>query len=117
MMRMSGLLRFSKTGRGMAVVALVFGFGSLACCKEWVSGIVWPEPAIIDPGPVGAPPADAIVLFDGQDLSQWEGGDKWVVEDGIASPRGGDIRTKDSFGDCQLHLEWATPEKVSGSGQ
>jgi hypothetical protein len=56
-------------------------------------------------------------LFDGTDLSQWEGGEKWLVENGIASPRGGDIRTKASFGDCQLHLEWATPEKVSGSGQ
>jgi hypothetical protein len=40
-----------------------------------------------------------------------------VVENGYASPRGGDIRTKASFGSCQLHIEWATPEKVEGSGQ
>ena len=85
--------------------------------KEWVSGIVWPEPKVIDPGPVGGPPSDAVVLFDGLDLSQWHGGDKWLVENGYAISRGGDISTKESFGDCQLHVEWATPEKVEGNGQ
>jgi hypothetical protein len=95
----------------------VLALGSMAVSKEWVSGIIWPEPAVVDPGPAGGPPSDAIVLFDGKDLSQWNGADKWVVEGGAASPRGGDIRTKTAFGDCQLHIEWATPEHVSGSGQ
>lgn len=95
----------------------VLALCSMAVSKEWVSGIIWPEPAVVDPGPVGGPPSDAIVLFDGKDLSQWNGADKWVVEDGVASPRGGDIRTKAAFGDCQLHIEWATPDHVSGSGQ
>lgn len=91
--------------------------GSIAASKEWVSGIIWSEPAVVDPGPVGGPPSDAVVLFDGKDLAQWDGADKWIVEDGAASPRGGDIRTKAAFGDCQLHIEWATPEQVTGSGQ
>jgi hypothetical protein len=66
---------------------------------------------------VGGPPSDAIVLFDGSDLSQWDGGDKWLVENGYAVSRGGGITTRDSFGDCQLHIEWASPEVVEGKGQ
>jgi hypothetical protein len=77
------------------------------------------EPRIVNPGP---PPADAIVLFGGNDLSQWQGesGRKaaWAVNDGVATVNGtGSISTKQSFGDCQLHLEWATPAEVSGEGQ
>lgn len=111
----------SNSGRrhsvgGLATLAAI-ALGTFAVGKEWVSGLVWPEPPVISPGPVGGPPSDAIVLFDGTSLAAWEGGEKWVVEDGAASPRGGDIRTRESFGDCQLHLEWASPEKVSGSGQ
>jgi hypothetical protein len=85
---------------------------------EYKSGIDWPEPKVVDPGPVGGPPADAIVLFDGKDLSQWHNGDKWLVKDGAAIPQGGGgITSKEVFGDCQLHLEWATPAEVSGEGQ
>ncbi len=78
------------------------------------------EPRVIDPGP---PPSDAIILFDGKDLSQWqsEKGDKtakWRVEDGVATVNGtGGIETKQGFGDCQLHVEWASPAEVKGSGQ
>ena len=78
------------------------------------------EPHVINPGP---PPADAIVLFDGTDLSQWQnrGGVKkaaWEVKDGVATVNGtGDIATKQPFGDCQLHIEWATPAEVKGEGQ
>jgi Domain of Unknown Function (DUF1080) len=77
------------------------------------------EPKVIDPGP---PPSDAIVLFDGKDLSQWkndQGGEaKWVVRDGYAEVNGtGSIMTKDEFGDVQVHVEWATPSKVEGEGQ
>jgi hypothetical protein len=84
---------------------------------EWVSGIHWPRPKVVDPGPPGGPPSDALVLFDGKDLSQWEGGRQWIVRDGYAIAHGSDIRTKKDFGDCQLHVEWATPEKVEGQGQ
>ena len=77
------------------------------------------EPRVVDPGP---PPADAIVLFDGKDLSQWQSGSgapaKWAIQDGAAVVSGiGGISTKQEFGDCQLHIEWATPAEVKGSGQ
>jgi hypothetical protein len=105
--------------------------------REWKSGIVWPEPKVVDPGPPGGVPADAVVLFDGKDLSKWEGGETWLVQDGVAEipvrdrakgkakgkdkekaqPRVRDIRTKDKFGDFQLHLEFATPAVVEGRGQ
>lgn len=85
--------------------------------QEWKSGIAWPEPKVVEPGTAGSPPSDALVLFDGQDLAAWEGGDKWMVADGAATSAKGSIRTKQAFGDCQLHLEFATPEKVSGKGQ
>jgi hypothetical protein len=81
------------------------------------------EPAIIDPGPFGGPPSDAIVLFDGRDLSHWnsvKGGEaKWLAKDGVMTvvPHSGNIATKQEFGDVQLHLEWATPEAVIGEGQ
>ena len=68
-------------------------------------------------GPVGGHPADAIVLFDGKDLSQWNGGQDWEIRDGYAIGRKHGISTKEAFGDCQLHIEWATPAKVEGSGQ
>jgi hypothetical protein len=81
-------------------------------------------PKAVDPGPpaVGVP-SDAIVLFDGLDLSRWksgkDGGDaKWVVKDNYAEVNGtGDIISKDNFGDCQLHVEFATPSEVKGNGQ
>ena len=56
---------------------------------EWVSGLVWPEPKVVDPGPVGGPPSDAIVLFDGKDLSQFNGGEKWILKDGYGICQGG----------------------------
>jgi hypothetical protein len=84
---------------------------------EYKSGIVWPEPPVIDPGPPGGPPSDAIVLFAGQSLDAWRGGDRWKIEDGVATAAGGTITTKEKFGDCQLHVEFATPEEVKGSGQ
>src|SRR6476469_7045901 len=85
---------------------------------EYKSGIVWPEPKVVTPGKVDSePPSDATVLFDGKDLSKWNNGEKWEVKDGYAVVKGGDILTKDSFGDYQLHVEWATPEVVKGNGQ
>jgi hypothetical protein len=85
-----------------------------------------PLPPVIDPGPAGQPvaaPSDAVVLFDGKDLSSWEDGKggpaNWKVEGGCMEvvAKTGSIRTKKGFGDCQLHIEWATPSAVSGEGQ
>jgi hypothetical protein len=77
------------------------------------------EPSVVDPGANGQAPSDAILLFDGRDLSQWRNAEHWVVKDGIAIVGAGfgGITTRRTFGDCQLHLEWATPDVVEGSGQ
>lgn len=83
-----------------------------------------PQPKVIGPGERPSDPSsDAIVLFNGADLSQWvstNGGPaKWKVENGYMQvvKKTGSIRTKRSFGDCQLHIEWATPTEVKGKGQ
>ena len=82
-----------------------------------------PHPAVVTPGAqYGAPPSDAVVLFDGKDLSKWKGpkGEcAWKVENGYfeAVPKCGDALTADTFGDFQLHIEWATPAEVKGESQ
>jgi hypothetical protein len=81
-----------------------------------------PEPRKVEPGTAGSPPSDAIVLFDGKDLSKWtnetNGPANWAVADGIATIAGtNQIVTKEAFGDCQLHLEWASPNPPKGKGQ
>ncbi len=106
--------------RWPAIVFATIGFGSLVAAiddREYKSGIVWPEPKVIDPGSPGGVPSDAIVLFDGKDLAQWKGGENWEVKDGTATSRKNDISTKQSFGDCQIHVEFAPPAEVKGSGQ
>jgi hypothetical protein len=89
---------------------ILVGTSLPAMAKEWKSGIPWEEPKIVTPGadPSKAP-SDAIILFDGKDLSKWKNGENWKVEDGVAIVGKGDISTKQSFGDCQLHIEWAAP--------
>jgi hypothetical protein len=101
-----------------ATCLALFAISASASGKEYESGIKWLEPKVIEPGAkCGDAPSDATILFDGKDLSKWEGADKWEVRDGYAIPHGHDIKTRDAFGDCQLHVEWATPSVVSGSGQ
>ena len=85
-----------------------------------------PLPRVVDPGaagPTAAAPSDAVVLFNGNDLAQWEDAKgepaRWKVREGYMEvvAKTGSIRTKKGFGDCQLHIEWATPVTVSGEGQ
>ena len=90
-----------------------------------------PQPKLVTPGSFstqeqpGKPPSDAIVLFDGTDLSKWEADEgngvptKWIVKDGAMEcvPKSGYIRTKDKLGDIQLHVEWTAPTKVEGESQ
>jgi hypothetical protein len=85
-----------------------------------------PQPPIVNPGPAGPPvrpPADAIMLFDGRDLSRWRdekgGPAKWKVENGYIEvvAGAGSLVSADAFGDVQLHVEWATPAKVEGEDQ
>ena len=84
---------------------------------------VWePEPEVVKPGDGTAPPSDAIVLFDGSNLNEWEGMKgkaQWTVEGGIMTvkPQTGAIKTKRAFGDVQLHIEWRAPSKIEGEGQ
>jgi hypothetical protein len=89
-----------------------------------------PAPPIITPGTEstqaqpGAAPSDANVLFDGKDLSSWvaeRGGGpaKWIVQDGYmeAVKGSGGVKTAKSFGSCQLHVEFATPTRITGTSQ
>jgi hypothetical protein len=85
---------------------------------------IWePEPAMVTPGISDAPPSDAIVLFDGTDLSAWQHADGaaagWAGEDDAMTVvrKTGDIETRQSFGDVQLHIEWRTPAVVKGEDQ
>lgn len=75
-----------------------------------------PWPKDIDPGEAAPPkpaPSDAIVLFDGKDLSKWKSSN-WEVRDGYVEATDGDLVTKQAFGDCQLHLQWRAPDPPRG---
>lgn len=85
-----------------------------------------PRPAVVSPGKLALPappPSDAIILFDGKDLSKWrdaEGGPaKWKAQDGYMEsvPGSGYVFSAEKFGDIQLHVEWATPSPGRGHGQ
>jgi 3-keto-disaccharide hydrolase len=88
-----------------------------------------PAPTVVDPGTpstadaAGRPPSDAVVLFDGEDLSKWSQKDgspaKWKVGNGYLEvvPKTGYIYTRQAFGDCQLHVEFAEPSPAKGEGQ
>jgi hypothetical protein len=83
-----------------------------------------PQPRVITPGKTSQDaPSDATILFNGKDFSQWEsvkgGAVKWKLNDNfmMVDSGTGNIRTKQSFGDCQLHIEWRTPSVVKGNSQ
>ncbi len=85
-----------------------------------------PKPPIVTPGAgPGTAPSDAIVLFDGRNLSQWAHRDAkgavsastWAVRDGYFETGKGSLQTRDSFGDVQLHVEWSAPAIVAGHSQ
>jgi len=89
---------------------------------------VWePVPKVVTPGSTdAAPPSDAIVLFDGKDLSEWVSAQdgspaKWIVANGVLTvnkaPGVGNIQTKRTFKNYQLHIEWKIPENVTGTDQ
>ena len=75
-----------------------------------------PQAPLVEPGQQpSAAPSDAIVLFDGKDLSQWQGGNPRGVEAGtINILKTGELLSKRQFGDCQVHVEWMTPAKDDG---
>lgn len=100
--------------------------------QKWrVHDMARPRPVKVVPGALpsspAAPPSDAIILFDGKDLSQWKSEGRhgevqeprWKVGPGYMeiTPDSGRLVTRQSFGDCQLHIEWMIPESVTGKGQ
>jgi hypothetical protein len=118
----------------MAAIAVILGATSLfqfnhAEARQRGQGDpklteVWePVPRIVVPGVANAAPSDAIVLFNGKDLSEWQHADgspaKWNIADGAFTVvrNTGDIRTRRVFGDCQLHIEWSAPAQIEGEGQ
>src|SRR5262245_62306623 len=80
-----------------------------------------PHPAVVTPSAMpGGAPSDALVLFDGKDLSHWTTGRQaWKVENGYLEvvPNAGNLTTTEKFGDVQLHVEWAAPAQVRGTSQ
>ena len=113
---------------GLVLASSVFLLG--APDPEWLGhDRDRPPPTVVTPGTPGSqeqpgqPPSDATVLFDGKGLSPWVAMDgsptKWVVRDGALEcvPGSGFIRTLQSFGDCQLHVEWAAPNPPHGDSQ
>ena len=96
------------------IAAVMLACGAIGMTEEWKSGVNWAEPRVVDTStPI---PSDAKVLFNGQNMDAWDGVKDWVIQDGYAQV-GSNVRTKEKFGDCQLHVEFATPEKVEGDGQ
>ena len=84
-----------------------------------------PVPEVVTAGKAaGEAPSNAVILFDGKDISKWESKKtgreaKWNVKNGYmeVAKKAGDIRTKQKFGDCQLHIEWASPAVVKDKSQ
>lgn len=86
-----------------------------------------PQPTIVTPGDIktNSAPSDAIVLFDGKNLSAWEsvntkGAAEWTVNnDGTftVNKETGDIQTRHLFNDFQLHIEWCVPTNITGESQ
>lgn len=110
-------LSWKKIVALFAAAALAFVVLQDALAQRYLSGIIWPEPAVVTPGDNQGAPGDAIVLFDGKSFDAWKGAEKWTVDaDGAFTVKGA-VQTKQDFGDCQLHLEFASPKEAKGSGQ
>jgi hypothetical protein len=119
----------SVTRSTLAVALICVGVSALSAqenkAKPEDTEVWTPVPRIVTPGRTNdAPPSDAIVLFDGRNLDQWvsvndHGPARWTVSDGamtVNKPTG-NIETKRSFTNYQLHIEWRIPEGITGSGQ
>jgi hypothetical protein len=119
-------------GRERGAVAAAFAgavlLGSMtSAAQEWpIHSMERPKPRIVDPGPASPPapaPQDAVVLFDGRDLSRWRdeqgGAARWKVANDYFEvvPGTGALTSADAFGDVQLHIEWMSPAPAKGEGQ
>jgi hypothetical protein len=119
---------------GLSLIAWFILTAAPACIAQvdpkWkIHDMDRPASAAVSPGSAstneaaGKAPSDAVTLFDGKDLSQWTQKDgsapKWKVENGYFEvvPKTGELRTKEAFGDCQLHIEFLEPSPAKGEGQ
>jgi Domain of Unknown Function (DUF1080) len=103
--------------RLLVALTLLATVGTTALAQRYLSGILWPEPPVVTPGEGTAPPSDAVILFDGKDFDAWSGAKGWKADKDGGFTAKGAIQTKKGFGDFQLHLEFASPKVVKGSGQ
>jgi Domain of Unknown Function (DUF1080) len=128
---MRGIIAIA-TGLGVAIAchSLVYAHAATApdapqpadpkATEQWD-----PVPVLVTPSATpGAPPSDAIVLFDGRNLDLWESSRdhspaRWRVHDGLVTVEKstGNIQTRQRFRNYQLHLEWCVPEGITGAGQ
>ena len=102
-----------------AAVAAQTPQGDPKATEQWE-----PVPPVVLPGTPGAPPSDAIILFDGRNLDAWVATDdhspaRWKVGNGVLTvdKKAGNIETKQQFRNYQLHLEWRIPKNITGEGQ
>jgi hypothetical protein len=120
-------IQFSRLLVSAAVLAVAFPLVAQSPDKPKPEETeIWePVPAVVTPGATcGAPPSDAIMLFDGKNMDEWlsvrdQTPAKWTVADGVmtVSKGEGSIQTKRSFKNYQLHVEWKVPTNITGSGQ
>lgn len=116
-----------------ALLPILLSFSLLSVAHAQQAGkpedteVYEPVPKVVTPGPYtpGTPPSDAVVLFNGKDLSEWvavadrKASAKWKVAEGLLTvdKAQGNIETKRTFTNYQLHLEWRVPANITGSGQ
>jgi hypothetical protein len=121
-------MRGAKLFRWLCLACVLGSVGAQERAQRSEDTEVWqPVPAVVMPGPSasgGAPPADALVLFDGSDLDEWvntrDGAAAgWTLRGGliIVDKAVGNIQTRRRFGNYQLHLEYRVPEGITGEGQ
>ena len=107
--------------RAMAFGILFLGAGLLlitaAYAERYVYPIVWPEPPVVTPGENNSAPSDAVVLYDGKNFDAWKGAEDWKPDPDGGFTVKGNVQTKQDFGDCQLHVEFAEPNPPKGVDQ
>jgi len=118
-----GLSAFAAT----AAVLLAAAPSAQQAKQEWgVHDMKRPQPAMVEGAGHGKAPSDAIVLFDGKDLSKWTGNNNtaaWEIKSDAnggyfqVKAGSGNIRTRDGFGSCQFHIEWMVPETCKCESQ
>jgi hypothetical protein len=125
------MMRYPITFAVTLVMAMMDSLGSTAVqipADYPIHSMDRPQPHVVDPGPYAGmrkPPSDAVVLFDGHSLDDWQSADssgkpaRWTVADGYMEVVAGtgNIATKRGFGDVQLHVEFMAPVPVKGEGQ